>query len=101
MRVRLAFFGAAAGLGAVVARFLRGRRRPSPADLDPRAGELRERLAESRAVVAEREEFEAGETAVDEVGLVAEDAENQLDVEERRKEIHERARGAAEEMRGE
>jgi hypothetical protein len=88
VRARLAFLGAAvAGVGAVTARFLR-RRRPPITELDPRAGELRERLAESRAVVAEREEFEAGETAVDEVEPVHEGAEQSPDVDERRRELH-------------
>jgi hypothetical protein len=93
VRARLAFLGAAvAALGAVSARFWR-RSRPRPED-DPRAGELRERLEESRAVVSEREEFEEAETPVDEVEPVA-------DVTERRREIHDHARAAAEEMRRE
>jgi hypothetical protein len=64
------------------------------AEPDPRASELRERLEESRSVVAEREEFEEAETPIDEVEPVAE-------VDERRREIHDRARSAAEEMRRE
>jgi hypothetical protein len=43
-------------------------------------------------VVSERERFEEAETPVDEVEPVAE-------VDERRREIHDRARAAAEEMR--
>jgi hypothetical protein len=93
--------GAAAAVGAVAARVLR-RRRHGEAGSDPRAGELRERLAESRAVVAEREEFEAAETPVDEVEPVAtpvDEVEPIADVDERRREIHERARQAAEDLR--
>jgi hypothetical protein len=82
--------GAAAAVGAVAARVFR-RRRQREAGSDPRAGELQERLAESRAVVAEREEFEAAETPVDEAEPVADD--------ERRRQIHEQAREAAEDLR--
>jgi hypothetical protein len=99
VRARLAFLGAAtAALGALAARFLRRRRDPS-AEADPRAGELRQRLQESRAVVSEREEFEAAETPVDEVEPVAQGAAEPQDVDERRREIHDRARAAAEDMR--
>lgn len=87
---------AIAALGALTARFLR-RKREQPAEADPRAGELRQRLQESRAVVSEREEFEAAETPVDEVEPVADGPAQ--DVDERRREIHDRARAAAEEMR--
>lgn len=94
MKGRLTVFAgaAAAAAGAIAARFLR--RRPTEAAADPRADALRQRLDESRAVVAEREEFEASETPVDEVESVA-------DVDARRREIHERAQSAAEEMRRE
>jgi hypothetical protein len=99
MRARLAFLGAAtAAVGAVAARFLR---RKGPEAPDPRAGQLRQRLEESRAVVTAREEFEAAETPVDEVKPVEEAEEQRRDVEERRQEIHDRARTTAEEMRGE
>jgi hypothetical protein len=83
--------GAAAAIGAVAARVFR-RRRHREAGPDPRAGELQERLAESRSVVGEREEFEAAETPVDQAEPVA-------DVDERRREIHEQAREAAEDLR--
>ena len=84
--------GAAAAVGAVAARLL-GRRRPRPdPGPDPRAGELRQRLDESRTVVSEREEFEAAETPVDEVEAVP-------DVDARRREIHDRAKAASDEMR--
>jgi hypothetical protein len=93
VRARLAFLGAAAAaLGAVAARLLR-RRRAEP-KADPRADELRQRLDESRSVAAERDEFEAAETPVDEVEPVP-------GVDERRRELHDQARSAAEEMRRE
>jgi hypothetical protein len=90
--------GAAAAVGAVAARVFR-RRRHGEAGSDPRAGELRERLAESRAIGDEREEFEAAETPVDEVKPVADVDEPRRDIDERRREIHERAREAADDMR--
>lgn len=62
---------------------------PEPAH-DPRAEELRAKLEESRTLVDEREEFEAGEQAVDEA---------EPDPEARRRRIHEQGRAAVEEMR--
>jgi hypothetical protein len=89
---------AAAVGGIVVARTLTRRRRatpvPAPDVPDPRADELRRKLAESRDLAGEREEFEAAETPVDRV-------EPAVDPDARRREIHERGRAAAEEMRGE
>jgi hypothetical protein len=90
--------GVAAAVGAVAARAFR-RRRQGQGESDPRAGELRQRLAESRAVVDERDEFEAAETPVDEVEPVADVGERRPDIDERRREIHERAREAADDMR--
>jgi hypothetical protein len=91
VRGRLAFLGAAAAaLGAVSARLWR--RKGPASEPDPRADELRRRLDESRSVVSERDEFEGAETPVDEVEPVA-------DLDERRREIHDRARTTAEEMR--
>jgi hypothetical protein len=93
--------GATAAVGALAARVFR-RRRLGEGGADPRAGELRQRLDESRAVVTEREEFEAAETTVDEVETVADvDERRPEDVDERRREIHERARAAADDMRRE
>ncbi|MGH3104830.1 MAG: hypothetical protein ACRDN6_12120, partial [Gaiellaceae bacterium] len=68
MRGRLSWVLGAAG-GVVLLRALARRRRrlgqaPSPL-ADPRAGELRRKLEESRSLVGERDEFEAGETPVD------------------------------------
>jgi hypothetical protein len=88
VRARTAWLGAIGVAGAAVVRALR--RKPLPAPVpDPRAEELRQRLDESRTVVDEREEFESGETPVDEAG-----------VEDRRKAVHERGRAAADRMRG-
>jgi hypothetical protein len=89
-------------LGAFAAVLLRRRRRaatataervvePEPAP-DPRAEELRQKLAEAREVVEERDEFEAAETPVDQ-------AEVASDPESRRRAVHESARSLAEEMR--
>ena len=71
---------------------------------DPRAEELRQKLDESRAVVDERDEFEAGETPVDEAdpGEAVDDrrrADPDAAVEDRRQSVHERGRAAAEQMR--
>ena len=91
----------AAGLGLAAALFRRRRAaaptappQPTGEGVDPRAEELRRRLAEARTVVEERDEFEAAEVSVDE----AEPAPANVD--ERRREVHDAARAAAEEMRG-
>jgi len=65
---------------------------PEPGGPDPRAEELRRKLAESRAIVDERDEFEAAETTVDEVQAPG-------DPEIRRRAVHEAGRAAAERMR--
>ncbi len=72
--------------------FLRRRREP-PAVADPRAEELRRKLEESRSIVEERDEFEGGETPVDQVEPTP------TDPEERRRAVHEEGRAAAERMR--
>ena len=59
---------------------------------DPRADELRRKLAESRAIVEEREEFEAAETPVDQ-------AHAPDDPETRRRAVHESGRAAVERMK--
>jgi hypothetical protein len=59
----------------------------------PHAEALKARLAESRAVVEEREEFEAAETPIDQ----AEPLPSELG--DRRSSVHERGRQVAEEMR--
>jgi hypothetical protein len=76
-----------------LARLFR-RRPPLEAESpDPRANELREKLAEARSVVDERDEFEGAETTVDQ----AEPA--MPSVEERRREVHEAGRARVEQMR--
>jgi hypothetical protein len=88
--------GAIAGFGLY--RLVAARRRapvveapPEPRE-DPRAAELRRKLAESRTMVEEREEFESAETPVDR-------AEPAPEVDARRKRVHEEGRRAAERMR--
>ena len=76
---------------------LRRRRTPvhtveRDAEPDPRAEELRSKLAESRAIVDEREEFEEAETTVDEAPAPG-------DPELRRRAVHEAGRAAAERMK--
>jgi hypothetical protein len=64
---------------------------PEPAEPDPRADELRRKLAEAREGAADEQDFEAAgmgaETIVDE------------EVDDLRRRVHEEARAAAEEMR--
>ena len=88
MRARLGWLAGAVG---AVAAYRRLRRRPVH-DEDPRAGELRRKLDESRTLLEERDEFEAAETPVDAAG--------DLEPEARRKAVHESGRAAAERMRG-
>lgn len=70
------------------------RKASEPAAVDPRADELRARLDESRAVVDDREEFEAGETPVDAAEPVP------ADPDERRRSVHAEGRSAVDRMRG-
>jgi hypothetical protein len=60
---------------------------------DPRADELRRKLAESRALVEERETFEAAEPTVEQTEHAPDDPER------RRREVHEAGRQVAREMR--
>jgi hypothetical protein len=91
MRSRLAWMVAGFGVTAAAAsRFLRRKGPAPPAETDPRADELRQRIAESRAVVDERDAFEEAETPVDEAP----------DPQARRREVHERGRDAIDRMRG-
>jgi hypothetical protein len=93
----LAWLSGAAGAVGLYRLARRRRPREGPAEpwpADARAAELRRRLEESRAVVGEREEFEAGETPVDRAeasaGLLR----------ERRQRVHEEGRAATEQMLG-
>jgi hypothetical protein len=93
VRTRLAWLGAATATAAAAAAVLARRfrqRGAEPAPSDP-ADELRRKLDESRALADERDEFEAGETTVDQ----AEPAS----VEARRRQVHAEAESALNEMR--
>ena len=95
MRGRLARLVWILGL-LLLYRRLRPRHSPfetPPAARDPRAEELRRKLDESRSIVAERERFESAETPVDR-------ASRGGDLEDRRREIHERGNAAIDQMRG-
>ena len=81
-----------AGLWRAIRRRPPGWTDPAP-PVDPRAGELRARLDESRVVVDERDEFEAAETPVDAAEAVP-------DPDARRREIHAEGRSALDRMRG-
>jgi hypothetical protein len=80
-----------AGLAGGAAVYRAFRRQPPVAEPDP-AEELKARLAEARGSGDDREEFEAGETPVDEAP--------DPDVDARRRSVHERARTAIDEMKG-
>ena len=81
-------------LGAVaVFGFLRKRREPAPEGVDPRADELRRKLAESRSIVEERDAFEGAELTVDLAEPAPEDPES------RRRALHDSARATVEQMR--
>jgi len=90
-RLALLLGGAAvAGAAAYRAFFRRG---PAPVVPEPHAEALKSRLAESRAVVEEREEFESAETPIDQAEPVP------SEVGDRRRSVHERGREVAEQMR--
>ena len=82
MKRLLALFAGGLGVGALLQR----RRRPA-LSLSP-ADDLRVKLAQSKTLSDEREQFEAGETPVDQVP----------DVDARRAVVHERARQAIDEL---
>jgi hypothetical protein len=81
--------------GAALFGFVRRRRQPPAANTgaDPRADELRRKLEESRSIVQEREEFEVGETPLDQAEPMP------VDPTQRRREVHEEARATVEQMR--
>ena len=91
--------GAVAAAAGVAYGLLRRKPAPvavpdEPAGPDPRAEALREKLAASREVVDEREAFEDAETTIDEA--VTASAE---DVDEARRQLHERGRATVDDMR--
>ncbi len=93
----LAWISGALG-GVTLYRLLTRRRAaqvaPGQPGADIRAEELRRKLDESRALVEERDEFEGGELPVDRAEPGPPNAPD-----DRRREVHERARAAAERMR--
>ena len=89
MRNRAAWIAGALGAAGVAYRALR--RQPKP-PADPRADELRRKLDDSKQLVEEREQFESGETPVDEVEPPT--------LEGKRAAVHERGYEAARQMRG-
>ena len=94
VRARLALvLGGASVAGAAAYRRLRRRPAPGVTVADEHAEELRAKLAASRVVVDDREEFESAETPVD----LAEDVAPDLG--DRRRAVHDRGRHVAEEMR--
>jgi hypothetical protein len=109
VKARLAWLAGGIGVGVAAAyRALRPRPDQLPPTeeerADPRAEELRRKLAEARAAVDEREEFESAETPVDEVEEVVppvpEPEPEPKDLDERRRRVHERAKASARKMRG-
>jgi hypothetical protein len=92
--------------GTVAAVVLRRRRVPetepgAAAGADPRAEELRRKLAQARDEAADEDDFEAagmaGEAMVEDEPRPAPDSSRE--VEDTRRRLHEDARAAAEEMR--
>jgi hypothetical protein len=81
--------------GAAVYRVFRRHSGPVH-EPDARADELRAKLAEAREVGDDRDSFEAGETPVDQVDVPMTD-----DLDARRRSVHDQARAAIDEMRGE
>jgi hypothetical protein len=93
VRSRTAWIAGVVGTAGVAYRALRRRRSdPDHEAPDPRADELRRKLDDSKQIVEEREQFESGETAVDEVEAPT--------LEGKRAAVHERGHQAAREMRG-
>jgi hypothetical protein len=79
--------------GLAIFRFFRRRKQADAAPADARADELRQRLAEARELSDERDEFESGETTVDQAEPATPDADA------RRREVHEAGRATVEQMR--
>jgi hypothetical protein len=84
--------GGAVIAGATAYRALT-RRPPAPVLPEPHVEALKARLAESKALVEEREEFESGETPVDRAEPLP------TEVGDRRRSVHDRGRQVAEQMR--
>jgi hypothetical protein len=84
--------GGAVVAGAAAYRALT-RRPPAPVVPEPHVEAMKARVAEARAVVDDREEFEGAETPIDQAEMVP------AELGDRRRSVHERGRQAAEEMR--
>jgi len=84
--------GGAVVAGSVAYRFL-ARRAPAPDVPEPHAEALKSKLAESRVVAEDREEFESAETPVDQAESVP------PELGDRRRSVHERGREVADRMR--
>jgi hypothetical protein len=84
--------GGAVVAGAAAYRVL-VRRSPAPVAPEPHVEALKSKLAESRVVAEDREEFEAAETPVDHAESVP------PELGDRRRSVHERGRDVAEQMR--
>ena len=69
------------------------RRPPAPVVPEPHVEALKSKLAESRVVAEDREEFEAAETPVDRAESVP------PELGDRRRSVHERGRDMADQMR--
>ncbi|HEY7113189.1 MAG TPA: hypothetical protein VIA45_09695, partial [Thermoanaerobaculia bacterium] len=69
------------------------RRPPAPAVPEPHVEALKTKLAESRVVADDREEFESAETPIDQAESVP------PEISDRRQSVHARGREAAEQMR--
>ena len=80
--------------GFALLGFLRRRREAPVTAPDSRADELRRKLADSRSIVEERDEFEGAELTIDQAEPPPEDPES------RRRAVHDAARTTAERMRG-
>ena len=78
--------------GAAAYRML-VRRQSAPAVPEPHVEALKSKLAESRVVAEDREEFEAAETPVDHAETVP------PELGDRRRSVHERGREVADRMR--
>ena len=93
MQGRLALIvGGAVVAGAAVYRAL-VRGGPAPVVPEPHVEALKTKLAESRVVAEDREEFESAETPIDQAETVP------AELGDRRRSVHERGRQVAEEMR--
>lgn len=94
MRRSLGWIAGALGLAGAYRALKRQSRPVSESRPDPRAEELRRRLDEVKPLADERERFEAGETPVD----AAPDPAPGADPDAKRRDVHERARAAIDEM---